>query len=174
VAVRIDSREPERAGPERALHRVEDALLAVLLGAIVLLAPLQIALRELFGAGLPWVDPLLRALVLWVGLLGALAASRDGRQISIDAISRVLPARARAAAAVLTSLITAGISGLVAYHGARFVHSELQFESPAFSGIPAWCLESVIPFAFGGIALRYLLLGLAEARALRAPRTEAT
>jgi TRAP-type C4-dicarboxylate transport system permease small subunit len=170
VAVRIDSRESDRAGPERALHRVEDALLAVLLGAIVLLAPLQIALRELFGAGIAWVDPLLRALVLWVGL----AASRDGRQISIDAVSRVLPARARAAAAVLTSLITAGISGLVAYHGARFVHSELQFGSPAFAGIPAWWLESVIPFAFGGIALRYLLLGLAEARALRAPRTEAT
>ena len=172
--MRIDPREPERAGPERALHRVEDAVLAVLLGAIVLLAPLQIALRELFGTGLAWVDPLLRALVLWVGLLGALAASRDGRQISIDAISRILPARARAAAAALTSLITAGISGLVAYHGARFVHSEFQFESVAFSGIPAWLLESVIPFAFGWIALRYLLLGWAEARALRAPRTEAT
>jgi len=172
--VRIDPQEPERAGPERTLHRVEDAALAVLLGAIVLLAPLQIALRELFGAGLAWADPLLRVLVLWVGLLGALAASRDGRQISIDAISRVLPARARAAAAALTSLITAGISGLVAYHGARFVHSELRFESVAFSGIPAWLLESVIPFAFGWIALRYLLLGLAEARALCARRTQAT
>jgi TRAP-type C4-dicarboxylate transport system permease small subunit len=172
--VRIDLREPKRAGPERALHRVEDAVLAALLGAIVLLAPLQIALRELFGTGLAWADPLLRALVLWVGLLGALAASRDGRQISIDAISRVLPARARAAAGALTSLFTAGISGLVAYHGARFVHSELRFESVAFSGIPAWLLESVIPFAFGWIALRYLLLALAEARALRAPRTEAT
>ena len=172
--MRIDPREPERAEPERALHRVEDAVLAVLLGAIVLLAPLQIALRELFGAGLAWADPLLRALVLWVGLLGALAASRDGRQISIDAISRVLPARARAAAGALTSLSTAGISGLVAYHGARFVHSELRFGSVAFSGIPAWWLESVIPFAFGWIALRYLLLGLAEARALCARRTEAT
>ncbi len=172
--MRIDSQEPERAGLGRALHRVEDAVLAVLLGAIVLLAPLQIALRELFGAGLVWVDPLLRALVLWVGLLGALAASRDGRQISIDVISRVLPARARAEAGALTSLFTAGISGLVAYHGARFVVSELRFESVAFSGIPAWLLESVIPFAFGWIALRYLLLGLAEVRALRAGRTEAT
>jgi TRAP-type C4-dicarboxylate transport system permease small subunit len=158
----------------RALHRVEDAALAVLLGAIVLLAPLQITLRELFETGLAWADPLLRALVLWVGLLGALAASRDGRHISIDAISRVLPARARAAAGVLTSLFTAGISGLVAYHGARFVHSELRFGSVAFSGIPAWWLESVIPFAFGWIALRYLLLGLADAWALRAGRTEAT
>ncbi len=172
--MRIDSQEPERAGLARALHRVEDGVLAVLLSAIVLLAPLQILLRELFGAGLAWVDPLLRALVLWVGLLGALAASRDGRQISMDAISRVLPARARAAAGALTSLFTAGISGLVAYHGARFVYSELRFESVAFSGIPAWLLESVIPFAFGWIALRYLLLGLADAWALRARPTEAT
>jgi TRAP-type C4-dicarboxylate transport system permease small subunit len=141
----------------RALQRTEDALLVVLLGATVLLAPLQIALRAVFGTGIAWIDPLLRVLVLWLGLLGALVASRDGRLINIDVMSRVLPPRPRAAAGALTSLFTAAVSGVVAYHAARFVASELRFGSVAFSGLPAWVLESVLPVAFGAIALRYLL-----------------
>jgi TRAP-type C4-dicarboxylate transport system permease small subunit len=139
------------------LQRAEDALLVLLLGAAVVLAPLQIALRGVFGTGLAWIDPLLRVLVLWLGLLGALAASRDGRMINIDVMSRVLPPRPRAAAGAVTSLFTAVVSAIVAYHAARFVASELRFGSVAFSGLPAWMLESVLPVAFGAIALRYLL-----------------
>lgn len=141
----------------RLLHRAEDALLVLLLGATVLLAPLQILLRGVFGAGIGWADPLLRVLVLWLGLLGALVASRDGRLISIDVMSRILPPRPRALAGAATSLFTAAVSGTVAYHAARFVASELRFGSVAFSGIPAWVLESILPFAFGAIALRFLL-----------------
>ncbi|MHC4343006.1 MAG: TRAP transporter small permease [Planctomycetota bacterium] len=151
---------PGARGPGRgirALHRLEDALLAALLLAMILLAPLQIVLRDLFDAGISWVDPLLRVLVLWVGMLGALAASRDGRHITIDVLSRLLPDRRRAAAAALTSLFAAAVSGLVAWHAARFVLTEYRFESTAFSGLPAWMLQSILPFAFGMIALRYLL-----------------
>jgi TRAP-type C4-dicarboxylate transport system permease small subunit len=132
-------------------------LLAFLLGAMILLAPLQILLRGIFDTGIAWTDPLLRVLVLWVGLLGALVASRDGRQIRIDVLSRVLSGRARAAAGALTSLFTASVCGLVSFHAARFVASEREYGVIAFSGVPAWALESIIPFAFGAIALRYAM-----------------
>lgn len=167
-------------GPRRldrsiaALHRLEDGLLALLLGAMVLLAPLQILLRGVFDTGIAWADPLLRVLVLWVGLLGALAASRDGRQISVDVISRLLPARPRAAAGALTSLFTAGVSGLVAVHAARFVGSEREFGIIAFSGVPAWTLESILPFAFAAIGLRYLLRAAADSKALFSPEDPET
>jgi TRAP-type C4-dicarboxylate transport system permease small subunit len=150
----------------RALHRTEDALLALLLTAMILLAPLQIVLRHGFGTGITWGDPVLRVMVLWLGLLGALAATRERRHITIDVISRLLPARARALADAVTSLFTAAVSATLAFHAARFVVSEFRFGTVAFSGIPAWALESVIPFAFGIIALRSLLrcaTGLAAA-----------
>jgi len=149
-------------GPTGALQRVEDLVLALLLGAMIVLAPLQILLRGLLGTGIVWVDPLMRVLVLWVGLLGAVAASWEGRHITIDVISRMLPERGRAAAGAVTSLFTVAVTTLVAYHGARFVISELRFESVAFSGIPAWGLESVIPFSFAMIALRFLRLAVSE------------
>jgi TRAP-type C4-dicarboxylate transport system permease small subunit len=149
-----------------ALHRVEDATLALLLSAMILLAALQIALRGLLGTGITWVDPLLRVLVLWLGLLGAVAASREGRQITIDVLSRMLPGRARVAVGAVTNLFTSAVAGFAAYHGARFVASEFQFESVAFSGIPSWGLASVIPFAFAAIALRHVGFAAVDLHAL--------
>lgn len=153
------------------VHRVEDAALALLLGVMILLAPLQILLRNAFDTGISWADPLLRVLVLWVGLLGAAAASRGNRQITIDVLSKLISRRARAAVGVVVGLFTAAVSALVAYHAGRFVASERAYESVAFSGIQAWVFEIIIPLAFGIIALRYLLYGASNLGPLLGRRT---
>ena len=158
--------ESEPAGIFRVLHKVEDIFLALLLGAMVVLAPLQIFLRNFFDAGIVWVDPLLRVLVLWVGLMGAVAASRADRHIRIDAASRLLPPRLAGLLAALTSSVTAVVAGIVAFHSMRFVAAEWEYESTAFSGIPAWMFEVVIPAAFTFIALRYCLRTFTQLKAL--------
>ena len=155
--------------PERALcvlHRIEDAFLASLLLAMIVLAPTQILLRVAFDSAITWGDPALRALVLWVGLMGAVAASRGNRHITIDVLSHVLPERGQAAVRAGTSLFTVFICGLVAWHGYRFVRDEFEYESVAFAGLPSWAVESVIPFAFGVMAIRFALLAAAALRDL--------
>jgi len=158
--------ESEPAGMFRVLHKVEDIFLALLLGAMIVLAPLQIFLRNFFDAGIVWVDPLLRVLVLWVGLMGAVAASRADRHIRIDAVSRLLSPRLAGLLAALTSSATAVVAGIVAFHSMRFVAAEWEYESTAFSGIPAWMFEVVIPAAFTFIALRYCLRTFTQLKAL--------
>ncbi len=148
------------------LHRMEDATLALLLGVMVVLAPLQIFLRNFFDTGLIWADPFLRVLVLWVGLLGAVAASRGDRQISIDVLSRFASPRVRAAIGVVTGLFTAVVSGLVAFHAARFVATEMEYETFAFAGVASWMTEIIIPYAFAAIAVRYLTCAALEAAVL--------
>lgn len=158
----------------RGLRRLEDGLLALLLTGMILLATLQILLRNVFDTGIVWADPAVRVLVLWVGLLGALAASRDDRHINVDVLSRVLPERPRRAVSTLTRLFTAGVAATVSFHSGRFVLSELEFGSVAFAGLPSWALASIIPIAFGGIALRYLLLALDAALSARLTEPEAS
>ena len=148
------------------LHRLEDGLLALVLGLLVLLAPLQLFLRNFFDAGIGWGDPLLRVLVLWVGMLGALAATRGRRQISIDFLSHLVGERLRSGVGVITSLFTTFVCALVAYHSARFVASEMEYAATAFAGVPAWTCEIVIPVAFGLIALRYALYSIGDLRKL--------
>ena len=160
----LGARRLERA--LAALRRVEDGLLALLLGAMILLASAQIVLRNAFDAGIPWADPLLRAMVLWLGLLGALAASRGDKQISVDVLSRILPPRARSAVSALTCLFTTCVAGLVAWHGITLLQIDFETGTIAFASVPAWYVEAIIPLAFGLIALRYLLLSGSHIRAL--------
>ena len=159
-----DQAEPGRI--LRGLHRLEDVFLALLLGAMIVLAPLQIFLRNFFDAGIGWIDPFLRVLLLWVGLMGAVAASRSDRHIRIDIASKLLPEKLASVLGMATSFFTAGVAGMVAWHSGRFVADEWKYESTAFSEIPAWMFEVVIPVAFGLIAIRYGLRTLNQAKGL--------
>jgi TRAP-type C4-dicarboxylate transport system permease small subunit len=138
-----------------AVHRIEDFVLAMLLGTLVLLAPLQIVLRNFFDSGWVWADPFLRVLVLWIALLGALAASRQDKQISVDVVSKFLSTRANAIVGVILGLFTALVCALVAYHSSLFVMAERDFGSKAFGDVPAWACQIVIPFSFAMIAARH-------------------
>jgi TRAP-type C4-dicarboxylate transport system permease small subunit len=105
----------------KALHLAEDLILVLLLGGLVLLAAAQIFMRNLFDAGLPWADPLLRLMVLWLALAGALAATREKRHIHIDLLSRFLPQGLAAWTERLTAAFTAIVCALLAWHGGRLV-----------------------------------------------------
>lgn len=143
--------------PLRWIYRIEDGLIALLLGTMILLAGGQILLRNVVTGGAGWIDPLLRVLVLWIGMMGAVVASRSNKHIAIDVAVRALPLRARCLARALACGFTAVVSGLVAYHAARFVAEEKAAGTVAFAGVPTWLLELVLPVAFALIGVRYLL-----------------
>jgi TRAP-type C4-dicarboxylate transport system permease small subunit len=147
-----------------AIHRFEDILLALVLGTIVILAPLQILMRNFFDSGWVWADPFLRVLVLWVALLGALAASRQDKQIAIDVVSKFLAPRPKAIVGFLTGLLTAFVCGVIAYHSGIFVAGEREFGSKAFGNVPAWLCQIVIPVAFALIGIRHASRASTHAR----------
>lgn len=155
------------SGIARVIHRIEDALLAIILSAMIVLAFAQILMRNLFESGILWADPLLKVMVLWLGLLGALAATRERKHINIDVLSKLLPARGRHILRALTTLFAAAVSALIAFHATRFILLEIEDASIApFGGIPAWMLEVIIPIAFGLIAMRYLIHSVEDILAL--------
>ena len=140
----------------RLIHIFEDSLLISLLISMIVLASGQIALRNFFDMGLVWIDPLLRVLVLWTGLIGATVASRDNKHIRIDLISHFFNKRIHLLIQTMVGIFTTFICGVVAWHGARWVHMDFTDKLLGFSDLPAWTLEIIIPIAFGLIALRYL------------------
>jgi len=144
----------------KTLHLFEDSLLVVLLISMIVLASSQIIMRNMFDSGLVWVDPLLRVMVLWLGLLGATVASRNNKHIRIDLLTHFFSNRVRQVMQIVAGLFTAIVSGLIAWHGARWVLLDFQEGITGFSGLPSWALEIIIPFAFSLISVRYLLYTL--------------
>jgi len=149
------------------IHRFEDGLLALLLLTMIVLATSQIFVRNFFDYGFVWADPLLRIMVLWLGLLGALAATREDKHITIDVLNRYLNETLRHIARIFTALFTAIVTAIIAYHSALFVLMEQEANSQAFSNIPAWMLESIIPIAFSIMSLRNLIHAYQHSIALK-------
>jgi TRAP-type C4-dicarboxylate transport system permease small subunit len=141
----------------RVAALVEDGLLVVLLTAMVAVAGAQIVLRNLFDSSLVWADPLLRVSVLWIGMIGAMVATRNDKQISIDLVSRFVPAHWRARGRVITDLFTAAVSAVVAWSAYRLMLEDRAMGGMTIGPIPVWICEAVLPVAFAVIAFRYLL-----------------
>jgi TRAP-type C4-dicarboxylate transport system permease small subunit len=143
---------------------IETALLAVLLGSLIVLGSAQIILRNLFSIGVNWSDPLTRLIVLWLALLGALAASRDGRHITMGALTQWLPKRAQAAAEVCADVFATIVAGALAWFAFEFVRDSREFGDTLLNDVPAWWLQSIMPVAFALIAYCYLVRAIAKAR----------
>ena len=142
----------------KLINKFEDGLLVIILSSMILFAVYQIIARNLFGEGIVWIDPLLRTLVLWVGLSGAVVATRTDNHIRIDVFAKYFPPHILKYIQRIVYLFTFSICLLIAWHAARFVYSEYEYQTIAFSGIPAWVTALIIPVSFALIAIRYALL----------------
>jgi len=141
----------------KTLHRLEDSLLVLLLGSLVVMASTQIILRNLFDTGLVWVDPLLRVIVLWLGLLGATVAAREHKHIQIDVLTRLLSQNTVLLLQFVIDQFSAWVCLVIAWHGARWVQLDYEDGITSFIGVPAWILEIIIPISFGIIGLRFFI-----------------
>lgn len=148
----------------RATALVEDALLVLILAAMVILAAIQIILRNFFDGAILWAGPMLRVGVLWVGMIGAMVATRSDNQISIDAVSRFLPKLWKARVRVVTDLFTAIVAAVVAWSAFRLVLDDRAAGVTAVAFVPLWVCEAILPVAFGVIAIRYFLFAIRHLR----------
>lgn len=136
---------------------IENFLLSVLLLSMIGLAATQIILRE-FGLGtLIWGDEAIRLMVLWIAMIGGIAAARENRHIAIDVLSRFLSDRGRAATAIFINLFTIAICLALAWYGWIMIGFALEEGEKVLMGLPAWFFQGVIPAAFLCMAWRYFV-----------------
>lgn len=140
------------------INKIEDSLLVLILSSMIILAVFQIISRNLFSEGVVWIDPLLRTLVLWIGLAGAIVATRQDNHIRIDIFTKYFPNHWLKSIHRLVYLFTFFICMIIAWHAGRFVLSEYEYGTIAFAAVPAWLTASIIPLSFFLIAIRYALL----------------
>ena len=151
------SRTPERifrwcAG---GFDRLERFVLAVLVTGMVALSALQIVLRNVWHTGLDWAEPLLGMALLWLTMLGALAATGLGRHISIDLAAALLPRRWAAGAARVTALFAAVVCGVLAWAAGRYVGFQREMDMSTLLGWPVWKHYLVIPVVFWIMSARF-------------------
>lgn len=142
----------------KIINKIEDWFLVAMLALMVVLAVAQIVYRNLFDSGLVWADPILRVLVLWVALSGAVIATRTNNHIRINFFARYFSTMVASCVQRIVYAFTMFICALIAWHGARFVYMDYEFGTIAFLNVPAWLTQLIIPAGFFMMSVRYLLL----------------
>ena len=140
---------------DEIIARAEQLLLAIMLSSMILLAFLQIVLRNFFATGLSWADPMVRYLVLWAGFTGAALATKEGKHIKIDVFSQWLPGLGNRIIHLITNLFSFFICGLLTYAAFVFIRNEAQISGATFLDIPVWILQLIICISFSLMAMRF-------------------
>lgn len=153
---------------ERWGTAVENGLLVLLLGAMILLASAQIGLRLFFDAGIIWADELLKILVLWIALVGSVATSRARRHLRIDLLSHYVPERYARLPILVVDAFAAVVCGFIAWHSVRYIL--LTLGDTVLIGVPAWAVQGILPVAFALMCYRFTLHSLKEMLELFRPR----
>lgn len=142
---------------ERIGRTLETSLLVLVLSAMIVLAATQIVLRNLSFAGFGWADEALRIMVLWVTILGAIAASRDQRHVSIDALSRYIPRHLHRWIARLIDAFAATVCITLAWYSCLFVADSWSAGDRVLGDLPAWAVQLILPVGFALMGYRYAI-----------------
>ncbi|MBN2091876.1 TRAP transporter small permease subunit [candidate division KSB1 bacterium] len=139
------------------IEKFENALIVFFLSVMILLAFFEIPLSKFIPMNSS--ETLLRHLVLWVGFLGATLATREGRHINIDVLSRFLKGRAKNICQIITNFFSMFITAILTFAAYQVIKDSKEFGETIiiFMEIPTWILQLIFVFGFGLMSFRFLL-----------------
>jgi len=144
---------------ERLGRLAENTALVVLLGTMIGVSVFQIVNRQLLNGAfsLTWADELVKIIVLWLAMVGSIAACRDNKHIRIDLISHILSGPVVAWSKVVVDLFAAAVCAVIGWQAWRLVREEMSWGDTVFTDVPLWTLHAIVPLAFLLISYQFLL-----------------
>ena len=147
---------------KHAINRVGESVLVLLLSATLVLACVQIFMRTITGGSLLWIEPLLRYLVLWGGLFGALMATTRNKHIGLDLANFILPRSSKNLVQFIVLIFATLTSTALTWAAIKFIQSEIEYGSPGLFELPGYVWNLVFPVTFGIMAAVYLIQTISE------------
>ncbi|MEJ5377296.1 MAG: TRAP transporter small permease [bacterium] len=135
-------------------RRVSIAALVVIGAVMSVIVLLQIIFRFLIHVPFPWSEELARYLMIWMGMLGAFVALREGRHIGVSLFVDRLPPAWAARVMLLVQVATIVFLGIVAKQGfslALFNASQLS---------PAMQIPMIFPYMAVPVGASLMILEL--------------
>ncbi|MEO6213440.1 MAG: TRAP transporter large permease subunit [Vicinamibacterales bacterium] len=141
-------------GAQAIAVATENRIASLALGGIMVIPLAEIVSRKFFGTAIPGSSAYASVLTLWLGMLGAAIAARDGKLLTL-ATGEFLPkGRVSAIAHVIAGAVGAMIATILTMGAIVLVQSDRMAGDIIAGGVPKWIADLVLPVGFGLIALR--------------------
>ena len=144
---------------ERAGKHAENTALVVLLAAMIGVSVFQIVNRQLLNSAfaIAWADEFVKFTVLWLAMVGSIAACRDNKHIRIDLITHILSGRIVAWIKIVVDLFAAAVCAMIAWQAWRLVREEMSWGDSVLGSVPLWIVHAIVPLAFVLISYQFLV-----------------
>ena len=144
---------------ERAGRLAENTALLVLLGTMICVSVFQIINRQLLGStfSLGWADDLVKMIVLWLAMVGSIAACRDNKHIRIDLITHILSGKIVSWIKIVVDLFAAAVCAMIGWQAYRLVREEASWGDTVLGDVPLWIAHAIVPLAFLLISYQFLV-----------------
>ncbi|MCB1213945.1 MAG: TRAP transporter small permease [Deltaproteobacteria bacterium] len=151
------------------LEHLESALASLALITMIILGSLQVALRNIWDTGITWGDPIVRALVIWVGFLFVSMATHQRGHIRFDVLSKFLPERLKNLCLGIVHLASSTVCLYLLEAAWNFLKDEKEFGGMLVEGLPNHWALSIIPISFAIMGARFLMLSLEDIKHFISP-----
>jgi C4-dicarboxylate transporter DctM subunit len=132
----------------------ENRIASLALGGIMVIPLAEIVTRKLFSTTIPGSSAYASILTLWLGMLGAAIAAREGKLLTL-ATGEFLPkGRVSDVAHIIAGAVGAMIATVLTMGAIVLVQSDRMAGDLIAGGAPKWIADLVLPVGFGLIALR--------------------
>ena len=143
-----------------AVHRIEEGLIALILGVMTVLTFIQVVLRYGFNTGLDWQLESNYYLFAWLVMIGISYCVRVRAHIGVDAAVRLFPPAQRRAIGILVLLLAFTYTALMIYGSFEYIRRlyivDVEAEDIA---IATWKLSICLPLGFVFLFIRLLEMG---------------
>jgi C4-dicarboxylate transporter DctQ subunit len=143
-----------------AVHRIEEGLIALILGVMTVLTFIQVVLRYGFNSGLDWQLESNYYLFAWLVMIGISYCVRVRAHIGVDAAVRLLPPGPRRAVGILVLLLALTYTVLMMYGSIDYLY-RIYIINVEAEDIPiaTWKLSICLPLGFIFLFIRLLEMG---------------
>ena len=143
-----------------AVHRIEEGLIALILGVMAVLTFVQVVLRYGFGTGFVWALEANFYLFSWLVMIGISYCVRVRAHIGVDAAVRLFSPRARRVVGIIVVGLALLYAGLMIYGSLQYINRMMIIDIEA-EDIPVkrWILSVCLPLGFMSLFVRLAEMG---------------
>lgn len=147
----------------KTIARLTDWLAALPLLALLVIFNLGVVMRYFVDRPLHWTEEVSGLLMIWIVMIGAVAAERDDQHLAIPVLVDLLPPKVTATVNLVVSLLSAVFLLYVSYVGVMLALS-VHFKVTGILRISYFWIDIAVPAGFIVIAAYMVVRGFGQAR----------
>lgn len=150
----------------RHLGKIWTYAAAVTLAALVLMTVMAVVMRYVFAAPLQWTEEVSGLLMIWIVMVGAIAAERDDQHLAIPLLTDLLPKRVRAVLGAVVALASIGLLATMGWLAWKLAE-RAQYKLTQILGISWFWIDVAVCVGCAGMAAYTLTRAVRDLRALK-------